>query len=358
MQHLGGSLIEIDGIDIPARFTRPAASHRAVRAGVGVTRHPWGVMTIEGSDREEFLNDTITCNVPPADGDVRYGFLLDPDGTIEADMYVTNAEEQYVCLTAPGTVSSLATTLNSRTFIQDVAVDDVTDDFVVFGLHGPAAATKLASVMPEGTPPPTDLRMDRGVVREQGVTVIRLDAPTGEVGYVVLCREADGAAVFDALVNLGAVATPFGYDTWRGLTLEAGTPLFDTELAGRTPNECGQLHAGVALDKGCFVGQEAVARVVNLSMPRRWLFGLTAVSLPDGEAPVSTPSDRDGLLTRSTSSPILESALGMAFLPNTVEIGTTVHVGQDAIEAKVVPLPFIEGSEGSRRCPQYSSSPA
>lgn len=353
MQRLGGTLTEVGGISVPSSFARPHASHRAVRSGVGVTRHAFGLLTIAGTDREEFLDDTITCHVPGGEGDVTYGFLLDPDGAIETDMYVVNAGDRYLCLTAPGTVEELAETLGSRTFIQDVIVEDVTADHAVFGIHGPAGPTKLSSVMPDGTPPEASLQMARGIVREQGVTLVRLDAPTGECGFAVVCRRDDATAVFDALVNLGAIATPFGYDTWQALTLEAGTPLFETELAGRTPNVCGQLRAGVNLDKGCFIGQEAVARVANLARPRRRLFGLTASRLPDAGSPVNPDDGRSGVLTRRASSPILGSDIGMVFLPTDVEIGATVSVGESAVESKVVPLPFIEGAEGASRSPQY-----
>lgn len=353
IQGLGGTLTEVGGILVPARFSRPEATHRAVRSGVGVTRHPWGVLTVSGEDRGTFLDDTLTCTLPEAEGDVNYGFLLDPDGAIKTDLYLVDAGDRYLCLTAPGTAASLADSLSSRTFIQDVTVDDVTQDHVLFGIHGPAAQTKLNSVMPQGTPPAEALAMERGIIREQGVTVVRLDAPTGERGYVAICRNEDGASVFDALVNLGALATPFGYDTWRALTLEAGTPLYETELTGRTPNVCGQLTAGVSLEKGCFIGQEAVARVANLATPRHRLFGLRASTFPEAPAEVTIEGHRPGTLTRETTSPILDSAIAMALLPADIDVGSVVSVGKDEIEAKVVPLPFVEGGEGSARCPQY-----
>lgn len=353
MAALGAELEDVHGIAVPARFARPARSHLAVRNGVGVTRHPWGLLTVGGEDRHRFLDDTLTCRMPAAAGDVSYGFLLDPDGRIEVDMYVVDAGDRYLCLTAPGTAGDLATTLAGRTFIQDVAVEDVTGAHVVLGVHGPSAAAKLASVMPDGTPPADPLTMARGVLREQGVSVVRLDAPAGEAGYAVVCRAADGAAVFDALVSLGAMAAPFGHETWLALTLEAGTPLLETELAGRTPNVCGQLTAGVALEKGCFVGQEVVARIANLAEPRERVVGLTAPSLPDAGATVETPSGRAGVLTRRATSPALESTIGMAVVPAATAVGDAVAV--DGVDATVAPLPFVEGGEASARRPAYGS---
>ena len=351
MEHLGGELTEVHGIPTPIRFARPRRTHSAVRQGVGVTRHPWGILVVDGDDRHEFLDNTLTCRVPTEEGIVRYGFLLDPDGIIETDLYVVETGDRYLCLTAPGTAASLASELGARTFIQDVTVENVTNAHVILGVHGPAIETKLAGVMPDGTPPADELTMSRGVIREEGVTLVRLDAPTGEPGIIVICRQDDASAVFDALVSLGAMAVPFGLEIWYALCLEAGTPLFETELAGRNPNECGQLTAGVSLDKGCFVGQEVVARIANLTAPRDRLVGLLSEEPIEDGSTVQTSLGRDGLVTRSAYSQQLNTTVAMAVAPASIEHGDSVSV--DGIEAQIHQLPFFETSIRSGRVPTY-----
>lgn len=356
MERLGATIEEIHGVSIPIHFPRAKRGNLALRRGVGVTRHPWGVLTIAGSDRYAFLNDTVTCRVPTDEGEVAYGFLLDPEGRIESDMYIVDAGDRYLCLTAPGTVSDIAATLGGRTFIQDVTVEDVTGGHAVLGVHGATATTKLTSVMPRGEAPMAPMSMSRGVVREEGVTIVRLDAPAGEPGFAVVCRVEDAGSVFDALVSLGALATPIGFETWLGLTLEAGTPLFNYELGGRTPNVCGQLGAPADLEKGCFIGQEVVARIANLASPRRWLIGVRGDALGDEGTPVQTPSG-DGELTRVATSPTLGTDIAFAVVPESVEVPDTVTVDGDR-SASVVELPFIEGHERSARIPRYDTQPS
>lgn len=351
IEHLGGDLIDVAGCSIPRSFARPRRSHQAVRNGVGVTVHPRGILVVAGEDRGPFLDDTLTCSLPPEEGEVRYGFLLDPDGQIEADLYLVHAGERFLCLTAPGTAGDLADTLGARTFIQDVTIEDATDEHAVLGVHGPASSTKLTSVMPDGTPPTSPGQMTRGVIREHGVTLVGLDAPTGESGIAVICRRDEAGAVFDALVSLGSMAAPVGYETWQALTLEAGTPSFDTELEGRTPNVCGQLHVGVDLEKGCFVGQEVVARITNRGEIRSRLVGLVAESLPAGGATVSVDGSRPGELTRTTDSPALDAAIGLAVVPADLRPGSTVSVGEQT--ATVKELPVVETAERSGRVPYY-----
>lgn len=350
-ERFGATFVEVGDRSVPARYARPRRTQLAVRSGVGVTEHPWGIITLEGTDRATFLGDTITCQLPSAEGDVSYGFLLDADGRIETDLYVVDAGERFVCLTAPGTAAEITSTWADRVFIQDVSVSDVTDDHAIFGVHGPNAAGKLASVMPRGDPPEAGLSMTRGALRDHGVTLIRLDAPIGEPGIAVLCRETAAAAVFDGLVNLGMAAAPFGYATWTALTLEAGTPTAEDELIGRQPNVCGVVAAGVDLAKGCFIGQEVVARVANLGQVRERIVGLQLEKSVEVGATVRADVPI-GTVTRSVESPLLDSTVAMAIIradaPDEVTVGSSVA-------GRRVDLPFVEGSEPSGRLPQYDA---
>lgn len=349
---------DVRGTTVPARFARPDRAHLAVRSGVGVTVHPWGILEVAGDDRRSFLGDTLSCRLPQAEGSITYGFLLDPDGRIEADCYVADVGDALLCLTGPGTAASLAATLGSRTFIQDVEVTDRSGEHAVIGLHGPAVETKLSSVFRRGNVPESRLRLDRGVIREEGVTALRLDAPTGEPGIAILCRLEAAGAIFDALVSLGSPAAPFGYETWLDLTLEAATPLLETELEGRQANVCGQIGTAVDLDKGCFVGQEAVARVANLAAPRKRLVGLHLDDEPPGRE-VLLDDESVGVVTRHAKSPVLGSTIAFGVVEaNAVDATLSAGGGSAAVTARAAALPFVEGSERSGRVPAFPSDPS
>lgn len=352
-ERLHATFTSVGGNDIPEGFARPERTHQAVRSGVGVTQHPFGLIKITGDDATTFLGDTVTCRLPVEEGDVTYGFLLDPDGLIEVDMYIANIGTGYLCVTSPGTATSLAEMLAERTFIQDVTVEDVSGGHAVFGVHGPMTETMLTSVMREGDPPSGDRPLSRGGIREVGLTLIDIDAPTGETGVLVICETAGSAEVFDALINLGAAAVPFGYATWLDLTLEAGTPLFETELIGRSPNVCGQLGDTVDLSKGCFVGQEVVARTANLGTIRERIVGLTIEEVTDARVPLVDDGTSVGTLTRSADSPSLGRPIAMGVLDTRLEVGATVEVVDSGANATVVDLPVVETGWTSVRLPRY-----
>jgi aminomethyltransferase len=346
----GAAFEERGGRRIVADYGRPATAGRAVRNGVGVVEMGYGVVVVEGEDRHGFVDDAVTNRVPDADGEGCYALLLDPQGGVETDMYVYNAGERLLVFVPPDRAGPLVEDWSGKVFIADVDLRDASAEYGVFGVHGPTATEKVASVLVGAAAPEPPLSFVRGDVDGAGVTVVATDAPTGEEGYEVVCAAADAPDVFDSLLTRGLNATPFGYRTWDALTLEAGTPLFETELAGRLPNVAG---ARTALDfeKGCYVGQEVVSKVENRGRPSRRLVGLAPDALPDPGAAVSADGDPVGEVTRAAESPVRDAPLAFAYVPFDCDADELAVEG--AGDAAVEPLPFVEGSARSARVPRY-----
>ena len=338
---------------VVANYGRPGRTHRAVRNVVGVAEMGYGVVEVTGDDRVEFVDNAVSNRVPSEDGSGVYALLLDPQGGIETDLYVYNADERLLCFVPPRRAEPLADDWTEKTFIQDVEVRVATDGFGVFGVHGPKATEKIASVLTGPGTPDDPLSFVRGTLGDWGVTVVRTDDLAGEEGYEVICAATDAAGVFDALVNHGLNAAPFGYDTWRNLTLEAGTPLFETELEGRVPNVVGVRNA-LDFEKGCYVGQEVVSKIENRGRPSRQLVGLRPEAVPESGAAVFDGDANVGDVTRGMESPTLESPAALALVDHGLEAdAVTVRVDGKEVSAEVVELPFVEGSARSGRLPEY-----
>jgi aminomethyltransferase len=347
----GATYRERAGRDIVAHYGRPERVHRAVRNVVGLIEHAYGVLTVTGDDRVDFVDNAVSNRIPDTDGRGVYALLLDPQGHIETDMYVYNAGERLLVFTSPGEARPLAEEWREKTFIQDVDITVATDDFGVFGVHGPKATEKIASVFSEQTPD-EQLSFVRGSMGENGVTVIRTDGLTGEEGYEVVCTADAADRVFDTLENHGLNAAPFGYETWDYLTLEAGTPLFETELDGNVPNTLG-LRNAVDFEKGCFVGQEVVSRVENRGRPSKRLVGLETDAVPESGAAVFAGDEAVGEVTRAAESPMLDAPIALALVAFETEGDLTVRVDGAEVRAERADLPFIDGSDRSARLPQY-----
>ncbi|WP_136716670.1 CAF17-like 4Fe-4S cluster assembly/insertion protein YgfZ [Halorientalis salina] len=337
-------------------YGRPDRTHRAVRNVVGVCEFGYGVLVVTGDDRVEFVDNAVSNRVPAADGQGCYALLLDPQGKITTDMYVYNAGERLLVFLPPSRTEAVAEDWGDKTFIQDVEIRVATDDFAVFGVHGPKATEKIASVLNNAASPEAPLSFVRGSMRDIGVTVVRADGLAGEEGFEVICAAESAEHVFDTLVNRGMNAAPFGYRVWNSLTLEAGTPLFESELEGRIPNVAGIRNA-LDFEKGCYVGQEVVSRVENRGRPSKRLVGLTAEAVPDAGAAVFAGDSAVGEVTRGIESPDREEPIALAFVEFEADSeDLTVRVDGQDVAAELVELPFVEGSDRSARLPAYESA--
>ena len=341
------------GRRVPLHFGRAQRTHGAVRNGVGVIERAYGVLVVTGEDRVEYVDNVVSNRVPTEDGRGCYTLLCDPQGGIELDMYVYNAGERLLVFAPTGRARGLAEEWREKVFIQDVSIEVATDAFAVFGVHGPSATEKIASVLHGAGAPDGTLVFDRGSMGDVGVTVIAGDDLAGEESYEVVCAADDAERVLDTLLTHGLNAVPFGYDTWEALTLEAGTPLFETELEGRIPNVLG-LRNAVDFEKGCFVGQEVVSRVENRGQPSQRLVGLVPDRLPEAGAAVFAGDGAAGEVTRAVESPTLGEPIAFALVDFDLDAADlTVRVGGEEVPASVADLPFVEGSGRSARLPAY-----
>ncbi|ELZ18207.1 folate-binding protein YgfZ [Natrinema thermotolerans DSM 11552] len=336
-------------------FGRPERTHRAVRNGVGLFEPAYGVIVVDGDDRVEYVDNVVSNRVPAEDGEGCYALVLDPQGGIEVELYVYNAGERLLLFTQPEAAEPLAEEWSEKVFIQDVDIRVATDEYGIFGIHGPQATEKIASVLNGAASPDRPLSFVRGTMGDEGVTVVRTDALTGEESFDVICAADDAEAVYDTLLNHGLNAAPFGYRTFESLALEAGTPLFHTELEGELPNVLG-LRNGLDFEKGCYVGQEVVSRVENRGQPSRRLVGLTleGEAVPEGGAAVFDGDASVGEVTRAGESPMLEDVIALAVVDYGLESDElTVRVGGEEVAATRTELPFVEGSNRSARLPEY-----
>ncbi|ELY53676.1 CAF17-like 4Fe-4S cluster assembly/insertion protein YgfZ [Natronolimnohabitans innermongolicus] len=353
----GATFGERDGRTVVDHFGRPERTHRAVRNGVGVIELAYGVVVVEGEDRLEYVDNVVSNRVPAEDGQGCYALVLDPQGGIEVELYIYNAGERLLLFVPPSTAEPLVEDWSEKVFIQDVDIRLATDEYAIFGVHGPQATEKVASVLNGAASPDERFSFIRGSMGDDGVTVIRTDALTGEESYEVVCSADAAEPVYNVLETQGLNAAPFGYDTYESLALEAGSPLFATELEGTVPNVLG-LRNALDFEKGCYVGQEVVSRVENRGQPSRKLVGLTLADsadvVPDAGAAVFDGDATVGEVTRAGESPLLESVVALALVDYDLETADlTVRVGGEEVPATVAELPFVDGSDRSDRLPEY-----
>jgi folate-binding protein YgfZ len=251
------------GIDsgIAWHYGDPMREQRILETAAGVIdRSNRPVLAISGPDRLPWLHSICSQHVSNlADGESTEALVLSPHGHVEQHWQLTERDGTVWLDVEPGMADDALGYLQKMRFLKRVEPSDVSDEWAVIGLVGPAADAVLVAA---GHTPPTT----RAIALPAGGFARR--TPWGDVDLVVpRARLADGIT---GLVAAGAA--PAGLWAYDAKRVEAHRPRLRFETDHRTiPHEVGWIDTAVHLDKGCYRGQETVARVQNLGRPPRRL---------------------------------------------------------------------------------------
>jgi tRNA-modifying protein YgfZ len=253
------------GYRAAAHYGDPLREQRALAEGAGlVDRSDRDVLAVPGADRLPWLHSLSSQHLERlADGAGTEALILSPQGHVEHHLLLADLAGTTWVDVEPGTGEALHAFLDRMRFLLRVEPALVTGGWAVLSLVGPQSASVLTAAGLPVPAAPYELRpLERGFLRR--MPEIGDAAPT--VDAVV--PRADLRAVADRLLAAGA--TPAGLDAYEALRVEARRPRLGVDTDHRTiPNELPWLATAVHLDKGCYRGQETVARVHNLGRPPR-----------------------------------------------------------------------------------------
>ena len=266
---------------VPWHYGDPHREQRGLVAGIGaVDLSDRGVITVTGADRLTWLNDLTTQLVNSlAAGQSSLALILSPHGHVEHELHLADDGSTTWIVTPPGAATALAEYLRSMQFMLRVEVADVTSEYAVVWEPvletDPEYPTWLVPADYAGTGS-VDAGADRG-----GDASRYVDSRPGTfVGREVILPRA----AVDA--RLDAAGEPAGTWALEALRVAAAVPRVGLETDHRTlPHEVGWIGPAVHLAKGCYRGQEAVARVHNLGHPPRRLV-LLHLDGSDGQLPL------------------------------------------------------------------------
>jgi folate-binding protein YgfZ len=284
--HLPGA-VAAEGVDqgIAAHYGDPFGEQRALTEHAGlVDRGNRGVVTVSGADRLSWLHSLTTQHLtalPPWRG--AQTLVLSPHGHIEHHLVLGDDGGTTWLDVEPGTMPALLGFLDSMRFLLRVEPGDGTDDWAVLSLAGPAAAGALSALGTELGAQPYDLAPLPG-----GGFVRRMPGPAPMADLLV--PRTGRSPVVERLLSAGV--RPAGMWAYEAVRVAGRRPRLGWETDHRTIVQEGDwVETSVHLDKGCYRGQETVARVHNLGRPPRRLVQLhldgSAETLPPHGAAVS-----------------------------------------------------------------------
>jgi tRNA-modifying protein YgfZ len=301
---------------VAAHYGNPYAEQRALAAGTGMTdRSHRGVVRITGPDRLSWLHSLTTQDLEHLEpGQTAEALILSPQGHIEHHLTLTDDGDALWAHVEPGTAGTLLAFLESMRFMLRVEPADVTDDYAV-------------------------------------LTVTRaLPADSLPDGVSAALRGAVGTDLLVARPHLQAAATKFadagltlaGMQAYEALRIAARRPRLGLDTDHRTlPHEVGWIESAVHLNKGCYRGQETVARVHNLGHPPRRLVFLhldgSEDRLPEHGDPVQLEDAVVGFVGSAARHYEL-GPIGLALIKRTTPVDVTLQAaGLPAAQEVVVP---------------------
>ena len=314
---------------VAAHYGDPMREQRSLDTSAGIVdRSDRGVVTVTGPDRLSWLHSLTTQSLDklPA-GRGAQALILSPTGHVEHHLTLTDDGTTTWVHVEPGTAADLVAFLESMRFMLRVEVADVSGEHAVLTVLGPAAGDLAAEL--EGV----RARVDPGSFGSIDLIVARALLPDAAAELVRRAGNEQG--------------TLAGMWAFEALRIAARVPRLGLDTDHRTiPHEVGWIETAVHLNKGCYRGQETVARVHNLGHPPRRLVFLdldgSVDRLPAHGDPVELAGGEQGAavgFTGSTARHYELGPIGLALVKRTVPVDATLLAGGVAAAQEVVVPP-------------------
>ncbi len=326
---------DIGGVAVPRYYEGAAAEYAAAHAGaVVIDRSHEGRVRAVGRDRLDLLHRMSTNDLNSlAAGQARQTVLTTPIARIVDWLWVLNLGETALCLTGPSRATPVRRWLSGYIFYKDqVKFEDASAAIGQIGLFGPRAGTVAEALLPGA-----GALEDERLLQRDGLIVVR-GRPLAGGGYSVLAPIEQLPVLWDQALDAGAA--PAGEDAFQMLRLEAGRPYTGHELTeDYLPLEV-NLWGAVSFTKGCYIGQEIIARMESRGKLARRLVGLKLNSPVDVGAEVRA-RDGDQVVGRVTTAGVLpdHGPVALALL-KTASAEAGVHVLAGDVRGQVANLPF------------------
>lgn len=357
---LKARMVDFGGWEMPVEYPGPGggliAEHMAVRTGVGLFdvshmgeirfRGPGALAAVQ----QIAMNDASRLK----DGQAHYSALLTPEGTFVDDILVHRMNEgDYLLVVNAGTKDKDIAWIRQQVGTwPGVEIGDESSRYAQLAVQGPRALATLQKLTP----------VDLGAIRNYWFTsgevcgipdvLIARTGYSGEDGFEVYLPpdEATAVKVWNALLEAGAEfgIRPCGLGARNTLRLEAGMPLYGHEISESIHVLESHVDRWLKLEKGPFIGRDALLGVKAAGGPKRKIVGLEMVERGigrDGYPVLSLAGEAIGRITSGSPAPFLKSNIAFALVPAAVAASgeeVLVEVRGNRVRARQTALPFYK----------------
>lgn len=352
-------------VEIVSTFGEPQAEYAAIRKSAALLDEPQrGILELSGADRHAFLNNLLTNETWNKEtkkgleaGHGVYAFYLNTKGRIVSDLHVIETGDRMLLDMDARMVEPLRKAFDKFLFREQVTMSNRVGTLHTLSLHGPgslqilneACGARVSELPQLGSLKANLLYVDAVIWRDDVCSV---------PGFHIVVDISAAEQIWTAFLSrfyqnqeLGKRRLrPAGWAAYNACRIEGGRPIFGIDFDDSVlPSETGQMDRAVSLTKGCYLGQEIVARMVARGQLARQLVGMRVA---DGALPIAGALVQDdagnqvGGITSSTVSPVLSNAaICMGFVKKQfIPPGSVVNVPAEGSmrRAVVTELPFVK----------------
>lgn len=352
-RQMGAKMVDFGGWDMPVEYSGLIAEHMAVRTGVGLfdVSH-MGDIQLRGPESFDAvqhicMNDAAKLQV----GQAQYSAMLYPQGTFVDDVIVHKfSDNDYLIVINAGTREKDYNWVRSNAQKFHCHVSDYSDYYTQLAIQGPKAAETLQKLTNVDLSTIKFYWFKWGTVCGLPNTLIARTGYTGEDGFEIYIPsdEATSRRVWEEVLEAGKEfgILPCGLGARNTLRLEAALSLYGHEIS-ETINvfEAG-LDRFCKLEKGPFIGSEALQQILANGGPERKLVGLEVIErgiARDGYGVFNEAGTQIGAITSGSPAPFLKKNIALAFVPReyaALDTEVFVQVRNSMVKTKVVPIPF------------------
>ncbi|MEW6306893.1 MAG: glycine cleavage T C-terminal barrel domain-containing protein [Verrucomicrobiota bacterium] len=349
---LNAQFTEVNGAEVVAHYGDAAAEHAALGAAAGVLDlSARSRLCLTGADRQSFLNGQVTNNVKDLKtGQGCYAALVNAKGRLQSDLNIYRLPDELLLDFEPGLTATVSQRLEQYIIADDVQLVDVAPHYGLLSVQGPKAGAVLEQLA-LGVALPAGLMTFVSCKDETLGEIYVMNNPrTGAQGFDLFVPVAALGAVADKLVAAAKAigGSAAGWDALELARIEAGIPRFSMDMdESNLAPEAGIEARAISYTKGCYIGQEVIARIRTYGQVTKALRGLR---LADGLGALPVKGDklfRDGkevgYITSAAKSPAHKANLALGYVRKEAnQPGTelTLKTAQNESAVKVVELPF------------------
>ncbi|MGI8772611.1 MAG: glycine cleavage system aminomethyltransferase GcvT [Acidobacteriaceae bacterium] len=370
-RQMSAKMVDFGGWDMPVEYSGLIAEHMAVRTGVGVfdVSH-MGDIQLRGPNslaavQHISMNDASKLK----DGQAHYSALLYPDGTFVDDVIVHRlSENDYLLVINAGTREKDVNWVRQNVGrMQGVHVSDYSDYYTQLAIQGPKAQATLRKLTDRDIGDIKNYWFTWGTVCGLHNTLIARTGYTGEDGFEIYVPSdvPTSERVWNEVMEAGREfgILPCGLGSRNTLRLESAMALYGHEISDSINVFEAGLDRYAKLDKGDFVGREALEKVKNEGGPKRKLVGLEMIErgiARDGYTVSSAEGKPIGTVASGSPAPFLKKNIALAHLPmEFIEPGTEVmvEIRNAPVKARVVATPFYRKPKKAAAAPPIEIVP-